>query len=357
MKSFSICIPNYNYESYLSKTIESVLNQSHNDYEIVISDNASTDSSPDIIKNFAKNDKRINYKINNVNMGFSSNLDEAARMSTKEWIIMLSSDDLINKDALSIYSNFINLIPENQSFAFSSAIDKIDNKGNYIEFLPPQQKLWFKNDIDNSLSNMMGCEIYKVKSSIMLSRCIKYFYNPFNFASTCFKNENYHNIGGYFGGRLYNPDKWFHWRLLSNTDYIYFIDLPLFKYRLHDSNQQSIEQKTNVLRYWIDEYRNSFEITSHMLKGTGISKKDVAEYFNSSIYKHIFFAIRNKNISYAKRLFNWGKACYPKQFKSNKFYNFSRILLGTIISSFIMKMYMKYFNSADMKLLYKTFNN
>ncbi len=95
---FSICIPNYNYERYLGRTIRSVLDQPDADLEILISDNASTDGSVALAHSFA--DPRIHIHVNSVNVGFAGNLDRAARMATGQWMIMLSSDDLAPAGAL-----------------------------------------------------------------------------------------------------------------------------------------------------------------------------------------------------------------------------------------------------------------
>src|SRR5262249_34593153 len=74
----SICIPNYNYERYLGRTIQSILDQADPDLEILVSDNASTDGSAELVRRF--NDPRIRLHVNACNVGFSGNLDRAARL-------------------------------------------------------------------------------------------------------------------------------------------------------------------------------------------------------------------------------------------------------------------------------------
>ena len=49
---FSICIPNYNYARYVGETIQSVLDQSFQDFEVIVADNASTDDSVQVVRSF-----------------------------------------------------------------------------------------------------------------------------------------------------------------------------------------------------------------------------------------------------------------------------------------------------------------
>ncbi len=91
----SVCIPNYNYERYLGRTIQSILDQHDPDVEILVSDNASTDGSAALVESF--NDPRIHLHVNACNVGFAGNLDRSARMASGELMIMLSSDDLMRR--------------------------------------------------------------------------------------------------------------------------------------------------------------------------------------------------------------------------------------------------------------------
>src|SRR4051794_36793463 len=97
----SICIPNYNYERYLGRTIRSVLDQEDPDLEILVSDNASTDRSVEIASQFDPG--RVRVRINERNFGFAANLDRVASMATGDVLIMLSSDDLMRPGALAAY--------------------------------------------------------------------------------------------------------------------------------------------------------------------------------------------------------------------------------------------------------------
>ncbi len=337
--TFSVCIPNYNYEKYINLTLESVLEQTEQNFKVVISDNASTDNSIDVIKHYAEKDTRISFKVNRTNLGFAGNLDESAKMAISPWLIMLSSDDLITNTALQEYKKFIQLIPPQEQFSFTSSFEKIDSSGNFIEYLKPSAKIWYEKDIDKELSISMGYNVYKVNAGEMLKRCLTTFYNPYNFAATCYSKESYYQAGGYGGGRIYNPDKWFHWKLLSITNNTYFLDKPLFKYRWHQTNQQALEKDSDILKYWYDEYRNSFEVDSNMLEKSQMTKADVIQHYCTHLIKYIYLAIKNKDRKLAIRLFNWGKACYPRPFSQTKYYFILRCLLYLIpISSILLRL-------------------
>ena len=61
MNYISIIMSTYNSEQYLSKSIESILNQTFKDFEFLILDDGSTDNTPEIVKNYSKKDKRIKF--------------------------------------------------------------------------------------------------------------------------------------------------------------------------------------------------------------------------------------------------------------------------------------------------------
>ena len=65
----------------------------------------------------------------------------------------------------------------------------------------------------------------------LLRRCLAQMNNPFNFAATCYPRRLYQAVEGYGAGRLINPDKYFHWKLLAVAERAYFVDRPLFAYR------------------------------------------------------------------------------------------------------------------------------
>ncbi len=309
---FSLCIPNFNYARYLGRTLESVLNQAQADFEICVADNNSTDDSQALIRDFAAKDPRIKYRFNPSNVGFSDNLLVASEMAVGDWHILLSSDDLINPGALDFYQKFIRTIGDKSRFAFSATCDKIDGQDVKIGYLGPRSKVWRSEDIDRRLSEEMGCTVYRVASAEMMRRCLSSFYGFFNFASACYPATAYAAAGGYFGGRMYGPDKWFHWRLLTQLEEVFFIDAPLFSYRWHDQNQAALQEKNRALKYLVDEYRNAIETPPEMLRLAGIRPEALPRTFMEEVVaKQAFSCLKKGEREEAKRILRFGAATYP----------------------------------------------
>ena len=100
----SVVIPSYNHGEFLAEAISSVANQSYPNWEILIVDNNSTDSTDDVLSKFA--DPRINVikVVNNGSIAFSRNMGVSS--SKGEWIAFLDADDCWDSDKLLICSKY-----------------------------------------------------------------------------------------------------------------------------------------------------------------------------------------------------------------------------------------------------------
>lgn len=93
MPTVSIGLPVYNGEKFLEESIDSVLNQTFQDFELIISDNASTDSTPDICKKYTDKDPRVSYHRNDTNRGAAYNFNRVFELSTGEYFRWATYDD------------------------------------------------------------------------------------------------------------------------------------------------------------------------------------------------------------------------------------------------------------------------
>lgn len=93
----SIIIPIYNAEKYLNRCIKSILNQSHNNLEIILVNDGSEDDSLNICNDYAKRDSRIKV-IHKDNAGPSAAREDGVNMATGNFIAFVDADDYIDKD-------------------------------------------------------------------------------------------------------------------------------------------------------------------------------------------------------------------------------------------------------------------
>jgi glycosyltransferase involved in cell wall biosynthesis len=96
----SIGLPVYNGENFLAESLEALLGQSYEDFELIISDNASTDGTADICRRYAKQDSRIRYVRQPRNIGLNPNHNFVVGQARGELFKMASHDDLYARDLL-----------------------------------------------------------------------------------------------------------------------------------------------------------------------------------------------------------------------------------------------------------------
>lgn len=110
----SVIMPSFNTVKYIEKSIESVLNQTYKNLELIIVDDCSTDNTDEIIKPLLS-DKRIKYIKNEKNSGAAVSRNKAMAAAQGKWIAFLDSDDIWEKDKLEKQIDFM----EKSGCAFS----------------------------------------------------------------------------------------------------------------------------------------------------------------------------------------------------------------------------------------------
>ena len=127
----SVGMPVYNGELYLEEAICCILNQTYDDFEFIISDNASTDRTEQICRDYASRDKRILYFRNVENMGAAKNYNRVFNLSSGKYFRWFNSDDLCSPK---YHEKCIRVLNENHRAVLCyGKTNIIDNKGNLIE--------------------------------------------------------------------------------------------------------------------------------------------------------------------------------------------------------------------------------
>ena len=149
-KKVSIIIPVYNVEAYLEECLDSVVNQTFQDMEIILVDDGSTDRSPEILKTFAEKDDRIKI-ITQSNSGISATRNRGFRAASGEYILFMDSDDMI-------------IFPDSIETLYNKACETGSDlvMGNALWCYPDGQQIVFfdRNEELNSLVGISGEECY-----------------------------------------------------------------------------------------------------------------------------------------------------------------------------------------------------
>jgi glycosyltransferase involved in cell wall biosynthesis len=132
----SIGLPVYNGENYLVEAIDSILEQSYDDFELVITDNASTDRTSEICQDYAARDTRIRYHRNPENVGSGPNFDMAFKLSSgSEYFKWAAHDDVLSPTFLERCVSTLDEDPD--AVLCQSLVALIDSKGNVTDIHDP----------------------------------------------------------------------------------------------------------------------------------------------------------------------------------------------------------------------------
>jgi len=120
MPKFSVLIPTHNREDLLKYAIQSVLVQDYKDFEIIVSDNASTDGTEQLVKKF--NDDRIKYTKLTPEKSCADNWNNALSNSTGDYVIIIGDDDALVPGALSEINKHIETTPHAGMISWGAAM-------------------------------------------------------------------------------------------------------------------------------------------------------------------------------------------------------------------------------------------
>ena len=267
---FSIIIPVYNSEKYISKCLDSILAQTFNSYEIICIDDGSTDNSLAILNKYAARNSKIKvYSEVNSKAGTARNL--ALKHSSGKYIWFTDSDDWIVETALQTISN--NFDKYNSEIVFFEACNVYENG---IQEQSGGQKI-------NTNGSSSGCStkdnLYLIKKSIPISACLfsikRDFLDKYNikFDEYCFFEDNLFMI-----------------KCLYYTQSISYEKKILYKRRKHNDNITS-----NWDKHFLDYLLVIRNIQDFYL-GLGIDCHDkIVSYCHIAYNKYLSFSEDDQN--------------------------------------------------------------
>lgn len=157
----SVVMPTYNSEKTIRQSIESVINQSYQNWELIIVDNCSTDKTRDIVNEFLEN-KRIRLLVNDQNYGIAFSRNRAIQTAIGKYIAFLDSDDLWAFNKLIVQVDFME--KNKYDFTFSSNYIITEDGKIIKEYICPSKVdygLLLKFDPIHTLTIMIKSDILK----------------------------------------------------------------------------------------------------------------------------------------------------------------------------------------------------
>lgn len=141
----SVVMPAYNASAYIADAIESILNQTYNKFELIIVDDCSRDGTADIIKKYAKRDKRIIFLQNKKNLKLSKTLNYGIEMAKGKYIARMDADDYSYHDRLEKQVSYFERHPTVGILGGSMEMFTTENKIIGIRKYPTQDNEIRKN--------------------------------------------------------------------------------------------------------------------------------------------------------------------------------------------------------------------
>ena len=140
----SIIMPSYNTANYISDSIQSVLKQTYENWELIIVDDCSSDNTLELLSKF--DDKRIRVIVNEKNSGAALSRNKALKEAKGKWIAFLDSDDLWEPNKLEKQINFMK--ENNYHFSYTNYTE-IDSDSNPLNILVSGPKVISKHKMFN----------------------------------------------------------------------------------------------------------------------------------------------------------------------------------------------------------------
>lgn len=243
----SVLMASYNHERYLSQAIESILNQTYQDLELVIVDDCSTDNSRKIIQAYRAKDARVRAFFHEKNLGIARTVKDCLDAAAGEFVSFIGSDDLWVEFKL---EKQLSLLKKNEDNVVWSEGDIIDADGAPTGVTFTQMHAAESRPKSGRIFNELLCDNYIFGQSLLFKKA---FCDHMDFN----------------GSLKYLSD----YQLMVNLAYDHnflFIPQSLAKYRIHGQNTISrdregwLKDRVRLRSYFLEQYGNSM---SNRLKG------------------------------------------------------------------------------------------
>ena len=254
MPKVSIVLPTYNGEKYIRESIDSIINQTFTDWELIIVNDCSTDNTQNIIDLYVEMDSRISAIKNDINQKLPESLNIGFRNSKGEYLAWTSDDNMYFPEALEVMSCYLN---ENLGCPMvCSDMIVINHKGekvgDYVKY----------NDENIFLNNCVG-------------------------ASFMYRKTVLKDVGEYDTSRFLVEDYDYWLRIIFRYGKLGYINRPLYAYRVHEGSLTE-KRKQDIHNQLVKLKANYMEKIIKRLEG------------RKGVLCQIYYEMQKEKINYCK---------------------------------------------------------
>jgi GT2 family glycosyltransferase len=239
----SICIPTFNGEKYLQEALDSVKTQTYRNFEVIISDDNSTDKTLEICEKFKDEVDFSVYIYNHIRAGIGANWNHCIEKANGEYIKFLFQDDVLFSNCL---EEMLNVFIQNKEVALVAC------QRNFIyekEYLDEKLRDWINTfgNLQETLNLKFNNNFCIIKNSIFKHK--QFFCSPLNKigepTAVMFKKKLYKEIGQ-FNSELKQILDYEYWYRVLKIYPIGILDIPLVNFRLHEMQATIINAQNQV---------------------------------------------------------------------------------------------------------------
>lgn len=242
-KRVTIVIATYNGEKYIEKTIESCLDQTFENINIIVIDDCSTDRTRELLKEFKE--KNVQVIFNEKNLGFVKNVNKALEKINDDYFMIVGHDDILPKNHVELLLTEF----DDDTVAVHCNSKIIDSEGN--------EKGFSRNDSE---------QILKTKNCL-------FELSLDNFISSCgmlHKKNTYNLVGGWDEKYLHYGEWLYYIQILSHGKIKYSTKTYAF-YRRHDTNMTNSFKNKDVL-ILLDKYKSECRKLAHKKNNNSLNE-------------------------------------------------------------------------------------
>ena len=274
-ETIDILLATYNGEDYIKEQLDSIINQTYTNIQILINDDCSTDTTKEILQEYEQKDSRIKVKYNSKNIGYKKNFEELLKRVEHQYFMLSDQDDYwlpekvekslkkIEKENADLVFTDLQVVNENLKEITPSLVKYMNFKKN-IKKYNDYRLVFLRNCVT-------GCTIISKKELIQ-----KYIPIP----------QEYPMV-----------HDWWIALIISQQGKLSFLDEPTIKYRQHGDNQLGIYGMKNYIQDF-DEYREKYinlkiaQFKIYIENEQAFEKKELIDLSKKAI--QYFENIRNK---------------------------------------------------------------